>query len=328
MNKITGIKSVDFKVMASGYGVVNYNGSTELVDGNESRDNHLMPKLRGYTNLSGQVSEKGYKFKKDVRDIDFTKTPMYVSANCIRHWLFKEQAYDLHFATKNNLSEYISSISGLVRGLVFTGGSSSFKRKSPLLLTDFIDTLHNGNFEQFVRSGKKKDDNTELKKDGKKKKSTSIFSKTTFGETSYIGHGSINIEDLQFISLDNKFDRAVINTNVDEAIKISKQIEELLISIDSSKNPKAVFNENYVRVGSIYKEGEIGILLNDDAISILVEVMLEKIKELSFTQARGYLTVDDIEVDYNDNKLFRIKHSINDINSTKSTNYAVYYTIG
>ena len=37
MKRITGIKSVDFKVIAKGHGVVNWNGSTDinaLVSGN------------------------------------------------------------------------------------------------------------------------------------------------------------------------------------------------------------------------------------------------------------------------------------------------------
>ena len=87
MNKITGIRSVDFKITALGYGVVNWNGPTTLQSDGRIIDNHSMPKLRGYTNLTGKESEKGYKLKKDPSEINFKETPLYISQNCIRHLL-------------------------------------------------------------------------------------------------------------------------------------------------------------------------------------------------------------------------------------------------
>lgn len=59
MEKVTGIKSVDFKIKAVGHGVVNWNGPTKLQgdDGNEL-ENHTLPKLRGYSNLSGRIKDK------------------------------------------------------------------------------------------------------------------------------------------------------------------------------------------------------------------------------------------------------------------------------
>jgi hypothetical protein len=59
MKKVTGIKSVDFKIKALGHGVVNWNGPTSLRvqdDSKLGKNNHSMPKLRGYTNLTGEVS--------------------------------------------------------------------------------------------------------------------------------------------------------------------------------------------------------------------------------------------------------------------------------
>ena len=202
MSAIHGIKSVDFKIVAKGHGVVNWNGSTTLVGENgKNVDNHMLPKLRGYSSLSGKVKEDtGYKHRKDVQDFDFSKTPLYVSQNCIRHHLFRDQNYDLHFADKQSLSKVLASATGLLRGFVVP--STQNKRTSPLLLEDLVDQLHNGNYEQFGT-----DAPNELKKDNDGNESyqrpaTSIYSKTTFGETEYVGYGSISIEDLQFISLD------------------------------------------------------------------------------------------------------------------------------
>lgn len=62
MTKITGIKSVDFRIIAYGHGVVNWNGNFPLMNNSIRVNNHLLPKLRGYTNLSGKISaDTGYK---------------------------------------------------------------------------------------------------------------------------------------------------------------------------------------------------------------------------------------------------------------------------
>jgi len=323
MQKITGIKSVDFKVVARGHGVVNWNGPTTLAgDDGKTVDNHTLPKLRGYSNLTGKVKEEtGYKYKKQASDIDFKETPMYVSQNCIRHHLFRDQAFDLHFAKDKNLQDVLASITGLIRGYVVP--SSQCKRTSPLLLEDFVDQLGNGNFEQMGRSGSKekgKDDK------GDDVASNSFFSKTTFGETEYLAYGSISVEQLEFISLDKKFDRASMIIKEGEGEKIAEAVQTFIKSLAPERNPKAIFNKNYVRGGTIFEEGEVGILLDNEAIDILIQETIRMISELSIRQAKGYMYVDSVLVDYNDShKMMRIKLSESDISETPETKYAVYF---
>jgi len=322
--KVTGIKSVDFKIKALGHGVVNWNGPTNLAQENGvTVDNHTLPKLRGYTNLSGRVKDTGYKYRKEPTDIDFKKTRLYISQNCVRHHLFRDQAYDLHYAKNKNLEKVIASMTGLIRGYVVP--SSQCKRTSPLLIEDFVDQLGNGNFEQFGRAGSKEKEQT---KSGEKKSST-FFSKTTFGDTEYISYGSISIEQLQFISLDNKFDRAAMVIKDGQGEKVAQAVQGFIHSLNtlnSNLSPKATFHTNYVRNGTIFGEGENGILLNQDAIQILVETTIQKIKELSIRQAKSYMYVDEVSVDYNDSiKMMRIKRDPNQIEEQPKSNYAVYF---
>ena len=310
--KITGIRSVDFKIVAKGHGVVNWNGPTSLLgDGGKTVDNHTMPKLRGYTNLSGKEKDTGYKYKKEATDIDFKVNPLYISQNCIRHHLFREQAFDLHYANAKNIKEVLASLTGLVRGFVVPATQN--KRTSPLLLEDFVDQLGNGNFEQFGQSGPR--DNS------------SFYSKTTFGDTKYISYGSISIEQLQFISLDKKFDREAMAIKEGEGEEVAKLVEEYIVSLDSSRSPKATFHKNYVRNGTIFEEGENGILLNDDAVAILIDETLRKLGELSIRQAKSYMYVDEVSIDYNDsNKMMRIKNDESSISSTLGdAQYATYF---
>ena len=323
MSKVTGIKSVDFKVVARGYGVINWNGPTTLAgDDGKTVDNHTLPKLRGYSNLTGKIKEEtGYKYKKQASDIDFKETPMYISQNCIRHHLFRDQAYDLHYAKDKNLSSVVASITGLIRGYVVP--SSQCKRTSPLLLEDFIDQLGQGNFEQMGRSGSKEKSKDDA---GKDVASNSFFSKTTFGETEYIAYGSISIEQLQFISLDKKFDRPAMIIKETDGEKIAKEVQDFIQTLDSSRSPKAIFHKNYVRKGTIFEEGEIGILLDNVAIDILIQETIKMIEELSIRQAKGYMYVDEVIVDYNSShKMMRIKRVVGETSPVTNQDYAVYF---
>lgn len=312
MEKVTGIKSVDFKIKAFGHGVVNWNGPTTLTgDNGKTVDNHTLPKLRGYSNLTGKVKdETGYKYKKEATDIDFKKTPLYISQNCIRHHLFKEQSFDLHYAGEKNLEKVLASVTGLIRGYVVP--SSQCKRTSPLLIEDFVDQLGNGNFEQFGQAGERD--------------SSSFFSKTTFGDTEYISYGSISIEQLQFISLDKKFDRASMVIKEGQGEEVAAAVQSFTKTLNPALNPVAAFHSNYVRQGTIFEEGECGILLNNDAVQAIVDHTLSRIADLSIRQAKGYMYVDELLVDYNDShKMMRIKRDESEIVAEPQMPYAQYF---
>jgi hypothetical protein len=111
-----------------------------------------------------------------------------------------------------------------------------------------------------------------------------------------------------------------------EGEQVAKLVEEFIKSIDPSKLPKAIFHKNYVRAGTIFEEGEMGILLDSIAVDILVKETLRMINELSIRQAKGYMYVDSVLVDYNDShKMMRIKRSEGDISEEPESEYAVYF---
>jgi hypothetical protein len=336
INKITGIKSVDFKIKASGEGVVNWNGSTELeilIKGKYKKiKNHSLPKLRGYTNkITRTNKETGKEFEGTKRpdDIDFINTPLYISQNCIRHHLFKDENFNLQDPqVANEMEKLLCSITGLIRGYVIP--KKEYKKTSALLITDFTETTGNGNFEQMSTSGSKEKQKTKSGTD----KSTSMFSKTTFGKVEYEAYASISIEQLQFISLDDKHSRQAMNPNnemdgKDIALKITEYLQEL----GDDKNAEAIYHKNYVRKGSIFTNeahGEAGILLNDNAIDVLVKQMSFLLENLYFRQAKGWMIVDSIDTDYNDSALaknmFRIKKDDSDTQDEKGDDkYAVYF---
>jgi hypothetical protein len=332
MKKITGIKSVDFKIEASGEGVVNWNGGFTVSSDGTNINNHSFPKLRGFTNIEKYVdrvnSTTGEVFKsavfKDAQNIDFSKTPLYISQNCLRHYIFKNLVLNPQDVKDDaSAKKQLCSLYGLIRGYTCTiKVVGSLKRKSALRLGDFVDQLGNGNFENLVRSGEKK---SKVSKGDAA--DTSFYSRTTFGKTQYIGNGSINIEDLQFISLDNIFDRKAVGVSSEqEAIALADSITTYLKTLNSDLTPVATYNKSYIRVANILNEAEEGILLNDDAITILVDATLQLIKDLYITTRNGYMIVDNIVIDYNNAKAMRIRRDTSLTTSVKSEPFAIYYT--
>lgn len=330
MEKVTGIKSVDFKIKALGHGVVNWNGSPSLTIINDNKfkniTNHSMPKLRGYSNVKEYNEDGTAKFYKHPEDVDLSKVELYISQNCIRHHLFRGEHYNLNSPKlAENIIQLLCSTTGLIRGYV--NPKNENKRTSPLLLTDFVDQLGNGNFEQMGRSGSKEKETNKSGKDS----SNSLFSKFTFGDTEYVAYGSISIEQLQFIPLCADFGRESMKiNNHKEGKEVADKLSSYLQSLSGDKNAEAIYNENYVRRGSIFNEGEQGVLLNDAAIDVLVNQTIKLFEDLSIRQAKGYMYVDDLLIDYNNSEIakdmFRIKKDESKIIEEKGTNvYAVYY---
>ena len=307
MKKISGIKSVDFAIKAEGFGVVNWNGSATInsLQAGKEVSNHLLPKLRGIDMLR----------VKGFGDID-DKAKLYISQNCVKSEIFRSFTYGLKEVSLSNVDEVLQSLVGLVRGYVIAEGSTSLKRKSPLFLEDFVaEEGTKLNYEQFSQSAARNE--------------TSIFSKHTVGEVKYTAFGSINIEDLQFLPLEDSLGRSCYREVIteDEGHSLAEAITSYLktLDFDGVKSPEAVFANNYVRINAVSKAGEAGILLNDDAISLLVEEVLSLIRDLYISRSRAYVEVKDFIVDYNDGKPMRIKTQLDSIDSEKSTNYAVYY---
>lgn len=310
MSKITGVKSVDFKVTAIGHGVVNWQGSISGVYSNQAEDfvnNHLFPKTRGLDIM---------RLTK-LNSPDLANAKLIVSQNCIKHHLFKPENFGLNEVTPQNVLQVLPSFLGIVRGYVIADKLTklSVKRKSPLLMTDFIDTAAVLEYEQFANAGVRND--------------KSIYSKTNVGDTSYIGHGSINIEDLQFIALEDTHNRSAYRdiVSIAEGEKVAQLITDYLKTLDfeGALNPKAEFKTNYVRIGGLVKQGEAGVLINEDGLNLLVQECLSRIQNLYIRQSDGHLKVTEVLVDYNEDSAMRIKKDIQLISSKKQNTYAVYY---
>lgn len=300
MLKTNGIKTVEFYVEAEGENIVNWNTNFSIkkkINKNNTDyvNNHMFPPLRSYLNEA--ENKNGIYDKKFITNFDPKKTPLYVSQNCIRFNLYKDEKYiTCNIKNKKDVSEMLASLTGLTRGYLIQ--NLGFRRTSCLYISDFNDTLHNLNYEQFTKQS--------FEDVGSEKvyKSNSFFSKFTAGKTRYIAKGFINIEELQFICLDNRYGRMSAELSPSQIGGVKENIENYIKSLDitGEKTPRLSFSKNYKRfnnVGRSYLKPEAGFVLNDDAMDILVNELLERIRGLQILRTGGYMNVTNLDVFYN-----------------------------
>jgi hypothetical protein len=317
MSKQKNIHSVDFEVKATGHGCVNFNGSyryySENVQGNV--DNVKTPKMLGFSNVKPSLNEdEKPKYITAESVINSQTAQVYISENCLRHWIFKE-GFPNHVSTlsKDNAFDLLSSPFGLIRGFAITD-KNPLKRKSCLFLEKAID--NNRKLICEMRTTTKQSDNTTL------------HTVINVGDTEYKFFGSINIEDLQFIPTDNVFGRAAILSTSDNlkdlATKITENISNIAKELGLSVMPVAEYGF-WKKKGRVISEGEWGILLNQDAIHVLVEWTIDKIKNLYIHQAKSLMKVESVLCDYNFGNHFRIKRDITSSSSFKNGDYEIYF---
>ena len=308
--KIQGVRSVDFKIMAKGEGIVNWNGSFNIYnDAADKRvDNHILPKMRNVDPMR----------LNSLNSVELNKAQIFVSQNCIRNHLFKNESHQLMVVNTKNIKRVLMSILGLVRGYVVADAqtSLSLKRKSALLLEDFVAQNSTVRYEQFSNSGERNE--------------TSLHSKTQGDHLDYLAYGSLSVEDLQFIVLEDTFSRSSYSDIISEADgkELANEMTAYLKTLDFEGKyaPSAVFGKNFIRKGGIMNTGEAGLLLNDDAVHLVIREVLSRLEQLFVRQSKGYLTVTGLLVDYNNGRAMRIKSSESSINVEKSEAYAVYYS--
>jgi hypothetical protein len=321
---ISGIKSVDFIISAIGEGVVNHNGSFSVYNPTAGKtvDNHMFPKLRGLDPMQRIAKgEDGKTQSFSLADPEIANAKLIVSAECIRSQLFKDVSFGLRQVTVENVADVLASLHGLVRGYLITAGGRNFARKSCLYVTDFECAKPDFAFNQGTNS----------KARGTAQEDTSIYSYFKTGkDLRYTGKATLSIEDLQFIPMENSLGRSAYDhqVTVSSGTEVAAKITQFLGDIAADGlDPQARFVKKAVRIGAVSKVGDAGIVLNDDAIRVVVNQVRELIEGLCIRQGKGYLQVTDVLVDFNSgSRVFRSEASPAIADAQGAGLFAVYYT--
>jgi hypothetical protein len=143
----------------------------------------------------------------------------------------------------------------------------------------------------------------------------------------YAGAGSLSVEDLQFVPLENTLGRSAYSETVSiaEGEALAQQVTQYLQDLSGIMDAQVSFVLNAVRRGAIANKGEAGLLLNDAAIDVLVKETLGLISDLYIRQGKGHLVVTDVLVDYNDGQPMRVERDRTDVVSGKTQLYAQYF---
>lgn len=314
---IQGIRSVDFFITATGEGVVNHNGAISVFNPSAEQyiDNHMFPKLRGLDPMRKVASGAGDKVKSiSLGDPELENAVMLVSANCVRSHLFKNVSFGVQEVTRNTVGDALASLHGLLRGYLITDSGANFARKSPLYLTDFECLKPQLSYNQASKAGQRT--------------GTSIFSYFNTGSNlEYTAKGSLSIEELQFIPLENTLGRSSFSETVSEqeGTNLAAHITDFLVMLSGNQNAKATFVNHAVRKGTFGKNGEAGILLNDDAIDVVVKEAIDMLKSLFIRQGKGYLRVTNVITDYNTAQPLRSDKDYGRAADKGTNTYAQYY---
>ncbi len=314
------IKSVDFRIKATGKGIVNWNGSS---DGILENGNTMMPKARGIDLSQREVTSKEgkeYSFNRSVEEIskNLKGKTVYISQNCIRSAIFESDAYALVGLSTEHAPLLIPSIIGLVRGYALTtDGKQPLMRKSPLYVSDFDSEATDLIFEILTVKG------------GREDKTGGLFGKITAGDLNYNAVASISIEEMQFIPLDGIFGRAAGDAVTPEqgedlAKKVSEYLSALATDLGLEVSPVTRFG-CYKRKGSVALGAEWGILLDDASIDVLVLEIHRRLSSLTIRRTKGFVQVDSCEADYNVGHTLRVATNVGLTTSRGETPFHCYY---
>lgn len=301
------VKNILLRLKLKGYGIVNYDGgdqkwvfnSTELNTMKTIHNNVTYSKKNFYKNSEGETD---YKIK--------------ISSDCLKHSIFEKE---IPFQSpnisheKHILYSFIGSPAYILRGGFFEFGKGSFayKKKAPFSLEDAQQTCGAMSIlETFARSGKKKTDNSI-----DDKADNTFFKKETVGDIEYLATGSLDLEQLQFVSTDIIFDRYAFNP--DDFDLFSFFLKTRLNDFNSKLG-------YYGMVNSVNQIPEYGFKFSNDNIVSLVKHTLQNVLELNikrkgasaqtfeFEYKLVYTPTEDTR--YNEDGWVSIK-SMNDINS-------------
>lgn len=266
------VKNVIFRTKLIGSGIVNFDSSEQRFMYNGTKLNHMKT-------MHENTSYAKKNFYENGEDLSYKIT---ISSDCLRHDIFKE---DMPIQSPNILNHehvlysFIASPASIIRGYLFASKTETLKRKGALTITDAEQTCNAvSHIETFSRSG--------LKNDDKDKTDNSFYKKEVIGNIKYAAVGNIDLMGLQFISCDKVFDRFSFNPDM---IGIYKGFLK-------TKMPSFDGDLGYYQIkGSSIEIPELGLLLSNDNVIILVKELFKRVLALNIQRKGSFAKVNQLE---------------------------------
>lgn len=281
-------KQILFRLGLVGNGCVNFDDSKTqaftlkklgIIDPNITINNNIkLAKKQIYNTGRTYINNKGEE--KPIYDYK-----LKISADCLRHHIYEHDVESMTQAIMiddNIYCNYLLSDVGLTRGYMFTKSASgkTLKRKSPLTITDAIQT--NNNVSNLMEVGSTTGERTD----------TSFFSVEKIGDVTYSAKGVIDFKTLAFVSADVNFDRAAVMTEwcrkglVDRVLRFHYG-DEAQYKIGHFTSSAKYLTNTFA---------EYGIMLGDEIVNRLVKHILTNILKLDIRRNTAWTKCESLEI--------------------------------
>jgi len=308
------VKSVRFNGVIASSGIVNFEGDaswlikcglSERYSGDRIHNNIKYAK---HAVKKTGTTEDG-KDKYDIR--------LKISKDCLRQGIFVDEqpSHNLGIVYSEIIfNKFLSSKSALLRGYLFA--DKGIKRKSSVYVSDAIQSSDNISTVDVGTMNAHKDSKADKDAEGGL---TLHYKETISGLTKYEFEGSIDLSELQFISISEVYDRKAIDPNY-----LDFYVTELE-KVVGGKVKKGFFIKNTATNGL----PEEGILLDSDQVKVLVKYFFERIIDLEIVRgASGRAWLDSIEIMVKENGLINSEYkkvtSVDDVMNSISDVHCFY----
>lgn len=267
------IRNIRFEFEIECNGIVNWDGDDQKENFKKcySGDKSI------FSNSNINFGKANYDYDEDHNLIRYPK----ISSDCIRHTLFGNQQ---HTPTVSNnvgvLINTISSIPMFIRGYLWP--KQCIKRNSSLSISDAIAEETSTYIDTHICKQTKfaMDDNDNVAKD-----STTFFKKEARSTLIYKGEGSIDLDQISFISFSQYHDRQAI-PNDTENYYVTNLINKLntlnkLLQVTNNDLAVGYFTKNE----DAYQIPEYGCKLSNKIIGELVTYILNRLRSLYIFKA-------------------------------------------
>jgi hypothetical protein len=267
------VKNILFRVNLKGNGIVNFDDSSQKFMYNGTNLNSMKTM---YDNTS-------YAKKRFYKDVDGNLTyKICISSDCLRHDIFKEDILNQSPNIINNeavLYSFIASPANLLRGYLFADKKETYKRKGAITITDAEQTCNAVSYiETFSRSGLKNQDSD--------KADNSFYKKETIGNIKYSTIGNIDLMQLQFVSVDQIFDRFSFNPDSFELYKAF-----LKTKLENFNSELGYFQIE----SSVIDIPEYGFKFSNENVNKLVQEFFTRLLKLNILRKNAYANIESIE---------------------------------
>jgi len=276
------IKSIRFRGEITSNGIVNFDDERAkwqlIKDPRYSFD----PKFKNYKFAKHSFTQSGI----DEKGKAIFHAVLKISRDCIRQAIFKDDQpfHNPHiFHAEEILIKLLSSAAGLLRGYLFA--DLGIKKKSSVFISDAVQISDNvSTIDVGTMSGPK-----DKKADTNDDSGLSLHYKESIGgKVVYEFQGALDLDELQFISLSQVYDRLAVDPNY-----LDYYMKNLEITLGSKIRNKAFFIKKTAMNGL----PEEGILLNSDQVKVLIKEFFQRFLNMEINRgASGHAWLSKLEV--------------------------------